>query len=142
MDALAAWLPVLFAAAFPLLWVGVSLMISKMGWSRLAQQFETDALPTGRRLRIGSGSVGLASYKNVLRGHAEPDGLRLSVLFLFRVGHPPLLIPWDAIHDVEPVKAFLFRGYRLHVGRPAVQVTLPARVVEAMGELEQARAEG
>ena len=36
----------------------------------------------------------MTNYNNVLTIGANREGLYLSVLFIFRLGHPPLFIPW------------------------------------------------
>ena len=38
-----------------------------------------------------------ANYGNIIRLTAAEDALYLSILFFFRVGHPPLRIPWNEI---------------------------------------------
>lgn len=79
--------------------------------------------------------MGPASYKNVLRVWIEPDGLRLGVVLPFRPGHPPLLIPWDAIEDVRPRKVLWVTQYVLDIGEPRVTtVALPEHVVQAIAE--------
>ena len=37
-------------------------------------------------------------YGGVVRVTAASDALYLSVVFLFRIGHPPLRIPWNEIN--------------------------------------------
>lgn len=135
MPPLEVLIPLAFLVGFPLFWILIGKLIAQGGWARLAKQFETTRPAAGRRVRIGSARVGLANYNNVLRLHAQPDGLRMSVLGIFRSGHPPLLIPWDAISDIEPVKVLWYRGYTLQVGEPPVAIQLPASIVEDLGEL-------
>jgi hypothetical protein len=36
-----------------------------------------------------------ANYGGCLTVGSDAAGLYLAVMFLFRVGHPPLFIPWD-----------------------------------------------
>ena len=38
-----------------------------------------------------------ANYNNCLTIGADPGGLYLSLLVFFRIGHPPLFIPWTEI---------------------------------------------
>lgn len=38
-----------------------------------------------------------AQYGNIIRTIAPNDALYLSVIFVFRPGHPPLRIPWNEI---------------------------------------------
>ena len=39
----------------------------------------------------------LTHYNNVLTVGADSEGLFLVPFFLFRVGHPPLFVPWAEI---------------------------------------------
>ncbi|MEM1116106.1 MAG: hypothetical protein AAF845_06415 [Bacteroidota bacterium] len=130
-----AWIVPLFLLAFPLFWSAVCWLIAQMGWSRLAASYRTEAPPTGRRLVVGIAYVGVSRYSGVLSAHVEPEGLRLSVLFLFRPGHPPVLLPWDAIVDIRPRKALWKTLYVLEIGDPKLTtVTVPETVVEAIAE--------
>lgn len=119
---------------FSAFWSGVVWLIARMGWSRLAEFYETDLEPTGRRFYVGQARVGISGYSNVLRVHVEPEGLRLSVMPLFRPGHPPLLIPWDEITDIRAKRQLVGRAYALDIG-DLPTVTLPASVVEAIQQM-------
>jgi hypothetical protein len=67
-------------------------------------------------------------YSSVIRMIAAEDALYLSVLFLFRVGHPPLCIPWDEIQFGRT--RFLFRRYVvLTLGKTE---RIPMRISERM----------
>jgi hypothetical protein len=46
-------------------------------------------------------------YRNALFVTVGRSGLSLSVLFLFRVLHPPLFIPWSAVEAVRPERFWL-----------------------------------
>ncbi len=130
---LSVLLPFVFLVAFPALWCGVAWLLSRLGWARLAASYETDAPRTGRTFRFVSGTVGLTSYNNALTVSIEPDGLRLAVPFLFRVGHPPLLLPWDEIRSIEPHTVLWHTAYKLTLTAPtAATVRLPQRVIEAV----------
>jgi len=48
-------------------------------------------------------------YSSVIRLTAASDALYASVLFPFRIGHPPLRIPWDEIRFGRT--KLLFRTY-------------------------------
>jgi hypothetical protein len=79
--------------------------------------------------------VGLANYNSVLHVGVQPEGLHLSVMALFRVGHPPLLIPWDEITDVRRRTMLWYTLYALRIGTPhAVTVRVPENVMVAVRE--------
>jgi hypothetical protein len=101
--------PALFA---PFIWILVTFIISRLGgWSLLAKVYlaqESKALD-GESWRFQSIQMRWATnYGNCVTVRADPLGLSLSVPFLFRIGHPPLLIPWSdiAIHRVRRSRFF------------------------------------
>lgn len=82
---------------FVTIWLAVSLVLSFVGgWRVLAREYRAPhAVPeTGwieRRVLFS----GQARYRNVLRLTADKSGVYLAVAFPFRIGHPPLFIPWE-----------------------------------------------
>jgi len=68
------------------------------------------------------------NYSSVIRLIAADDALYLSVLFLFRVGHPPLCIPWKEI-QFGRTKFFWWRYVVLILGE---QERIPMRISERM----------
>lgn len=118
--------PLILFALFPLVfaggWCGVLLLLSHLGgWQRLAQCFPArDRPPSGRCLARQSGRVGPVNYSGCLTIHTSAEGLRLAVWPLFRLGHPPLFIPWDEIHHAR-LKRFLWvRWVLFEVGEAKV----------------------
>lgn len=145
MDLTSFW--PLLPLGFPLFWCGVVWLISRFGWHRLARHYRATAgrPREGRFEFMGSGSFGLGDYRGCLIAGVTPPGLYLSVWFLFRPGHPPLLIPWAAIRRSELNKVFRREELTLVVapgeGRPDVRVTLHHRglfplIRVALGELD------
>ena len=133
-------LPTIFLALFPFLfvgmWCGVVLLLSGIGgWGRLAQGFAANRRPNGRRLTTQSGKVGGVNYNSCLTVHVAEDGLYLSVMVLFRLGHPPLFIPWSSIHN-RTVRRFLWiETVKFEVGSPTVAtLQLSKKVFEGRGE--------
>jgi hypothetical protein len=68
------------------------------------------------------------NYSSVIHLIAAEDALYLSVLFLFRVGHPPLCIPWKEI-QFGRTKFFFRRYIVLTLGE---QERIPMRISERM----------
>lgn len=92
--------PLAFALLFIPGWLVAGLLVSATsGWRELGSVYRHDEPPvSGSQWRGISGQMrGAMTYRNVLTITADPRGLWLSVMFLFRVGHPPLFIPWDDI---------------------------------------------
>lgn len=132
-----------FAIVFPLFWCGVIGLISAIGgWGKLARSYAADP----ERMREGvspgdkgihhlvSGMIGIARYKSVLTVRPLPAGFYLSVMPLFRFGHPPLFLPWGAVLEREAVRTFGGgRAERLvigHEGQRLTTILLPASVLE------------
>lgn len=102
------------------------------GWYWLAQKFPATAATPGERfrfvtLRIGTGLFP-ARYRNTVTVTVGASGLGLSVVWPFRILHPPAHIPWTAVATVQPERSLLvnhmavtLRGYdkRLFVRGPA-----------------------
>jgi hypothetical protein len=98
--------PASFVIVFPVVWCAVSWFFSLItGWQLLASRYRArvgpDVKPL-RAVRANWGSLLLAGNVYVLAATAQ--GLYLGVLFPFRFGHPPLLIPW------RDVRAERFQG--------------------------------
>ncbi len=77
----------------------------------------------GKRWHLRSGSMGLANYNGCLTLGSDAGGLYLAVLFMFRPGHPPLLIPWGEVTAEGRRMLFLFNRVTLRF-REASSVSL------------------
>lgn len=115
---------------FPLLWCTVSLVLAHIGgWAKLANHYL--AVPDRekrleRTYGMQSGYIGSTRYKGCLNFRIYEEGLGLSVLFLFRIGHPPLFIPWEQFHTISEKRVFLTRFCKASIGHPVVAtVTFP-----------------
>lgn len=105
---------------FPLIWIGVCLLLSRLsGWSRLAQQFGVAELPKGHHFKMVSGFVGkqrfAVRYRGVLSMLLNDDGVGFSLARPFRFGAPPIFIPWEQIEWVQPGRALLSKGTLMHI---------------------------
>lgn len=106
----------LFLMFFAGLWISVSLLLSWIGgWAALARSYPLATEFDGRRWRFRSVVVRHANplrytgYGSCVTLGANVRGLYLAVFPLFRIGHPPLFIPWA---DVRIAKhAGLFFSY-------------------------------
>jgi hypothetical protein len=88
-------LPLLFPLFWALLCAGIAMI---GGWQGLAENYRATEPFEGRRWRFQSGSMRWGTgYRNCLTLGADRTGLFVSVLFLFRPGHPPLFVPWSDI---------------------------------------------
>jgi len=104
---------VIFPLFFVTLWCVVCFTLSRIsGWALLANRFRADSRRPERtwtwqsaRMRWG------CNYNRCLNFGADPSGLYLSIMFLFRIGSPSLLVPWPEI-TVWKRRSFLFFRFR------------------------------
>jgi hypothetical protein len=84
-------------------WCAIGYLVSFLtGWLALARRFIKQSEPYGEIRSAGPFFYTVymrfwGHYSSVIRLTAASDALYASVLFLFRIGHPPLRIPWDEI---------------------------------------------
>ncbi|TWU29856.1 hypothetical protein [Bythopirellula polymerisocia] len=128
-------IPSAFIVFFPLFWIGICFALSWMGgWGRLAREYREHESHDSQPIRTAwmrSGRFGWVNYNSCLNIGIHDAGLRLSVLFPFRVGHPPLFIPWGAMASARQKRIFFFRFLEIQVGEPEpVTVLLPEWVGE------------
>ncbi len=126
-----------FLPFFVTLWVGVSLLISGIaGWRELAKVYRAAMPFTGRRWWFQSAEMRWrTSYGGCMNIGANKDGLYLSVLFLFRLGHPPLFIPWPDISAIERRSWLLFKMVELRCRKvPTVPIRIYRRLAEKISE--------
>lgn len=102
------WFILLFIVA----WLGACTLISLTGgWHRLSRKFRSASDIHGETFRFASMSLGTglfpARYRNVLFVTVGRSGMGLSVVFFFRLLHPPLIIPWSEVETVRPERAWL-----------------------------------
>jgi len=115
----------------PLFWIFISELISRVsGWRALAEAYPALSDPTGPRLRFQSATLRWSSnYTGLVHVHGDSQGLYLSVFILFRVGHPPMFIPWGEIRTES--RSGLFPSLTLRFMRkPGV----PFTISKALGE--------
>jgi len=130
------FVPLLF---FPLVWCLVCFLIAQLsGWAALSRKFRsTGASPSqswgmqSARMRWG------ANYGSCLTVGAEPAGLYLATLLLFRIGHPPLLLPWPEVSVRRRWKMLFFRYVQLQLGR---EEQIPLRISGRLADRIQAAA--
>ena len=118
----------------PLFFMFVTWLIGQIsGWSRLASSFRTEAPVSGKVLRMQSAKIGLASYNGCLTICVLESGLRLSMLLPFRCGHPPLLIPWHQVHNVQETTYGFRKFISMSIGEPRMTtLLLPAKISEQL----------
>jgi hypothetical protein len=91
--------PALFILMFIGIWLFVCIILSLIGgWQKFGRAYHAGEKIDGQNWSSQSGSARFGvGYRRCLNISANRNGLYISVLFLFRLGHPPLFIPWADI---------------------------------------------
>ena len=117
------------------LWVGVLHLLAAVGgWNALARCYPDEASSEGERFRFQSAQFGWVNYNNCVNVTVSPDGLRLSLLAPFRMGHHPICLPWRDIR-VELRKSWLISvGVLSFAKEPTVAVRLRRQLVDRIAQ--------
>lgn len=124
----------LTGAVFIALWCLNCLFTSwQSGWRLLSGRFRIESEFMAEIRQKGRYPFELCfrkwfDYTNIVWVAPEEDALYLSVIFPFRIGHPPLCIPWTEI-SVGRTKFFWRKYIVLSLGS---QERVPMRIAERM----------
>jgi hypothetical protein len=117
-----------------LLFVGIAYICSSLltcflgaqlsGWRELAKYYRSDAPFEGERWRFRSCNMRLLThYGGCVTVGANEYGLYLTLFSLFRIGHPPLLIPWNEVR-LKMGKTIVWEWMELRFNQaPGIKVT-------------------
>jgi len=140
-----AWInqhPLLFVSALILcliaFWIFVVNIISlASGWRLLAKRFRAQQPFRGQIWKWQGAAIRGAGYNGCLIVGADPMGLSLDIMAMFRPGHDPLFIPWTEIalrHEPwlprEPVEIKLGSTEQI---RFRIRGTLASQLQQAAG---------
>ncbi len=107
MKSLDDWIVPLAIMGFIVFWCLICLLLAGVGgWMKLSRRFRAAAKPTGPLRWMQRLLLNGTKYEGVVGIGVFPTGLYLSVLLPFRVGHPPLLIPWSEFGPFKTQKVF------------------------------------
>jgi hypothetical protein len=100
-----------------LFWLSLAWMIGRFGaWYPLAQHYTTSREPAGDAFRWSSVRFGLFSnYSNSVNITVSFEGIYLRPIYFFRMGHPPLLIPWEAVAAIEQMAGGIVPTTRIEI---------------------------
>ncbi len=118
-----------FTIFFAAMWTGILHLIAAIGgWSRLVRVYPGNALAkSGAGGQSGQAAKGqsynwvsmqlgwIAQYSSVLTVSVTAQGLHIAPMIFFKIGHPPLLIPWAAIASSTSKRFLVFHGVSLMV---------------------------
>jgi len=125
---------------FIILWICVCKLISATGgWRILARDYRANSLFDGQKLWLKSATMRRwTNYNNCVNIGANNYGLYLSVLPLFRVGHPPLFIPWADISTKAASRRLLPDVVKFSFAKqPEVPVILSKKLAGRIFKLRQ-----
>lgn len=110
-------IPIAFVVVFVVFWQTIVWLIGQIGgWRGLAQHFATDRQLTGDSFGWKTVWIGwLGSYRSSVNIIVSYEGVYLRPIFFFRAGHPPLLIPWEAVTSIEETDMSIFSSTRLEI---------------------------
>ncbi len=115
-----------FIYLFPVFFIGmfvfVIFFLSKKGWSDLARQYQFEGSFEGDRVGIISAAINGVNYNNCLLLKYNHEGFYLRPVFIFRLFHKPILVPWKEIKDIRDKKLLFLQLKELVVGQPAVAI--------------------
>jgi len=103
---------IVLALSFPAVWLLVSHgFADTSGWRLLAERYRTTNRPDGPVLYWQVYRMGSLPDSGITILSASPVGLYLSRVDLFRLFHPPLLIPWRTITKVAEGRTWWGRDW-------------------------------
>ena len=87
--------------------VGSSLSALGSGWHKLEHRFRASTPFSGEERGFQTGIMRWKSrYNHCLALGANQDGLSIRAMWLARLEHPPLFIPWDEVSATDQSRAF------------------------------------
>lgn len=112
------------------------------GWFALARHFKKQSEPYGESKTAGPLFYTVymrfwGHYGSVIRLTAAADALYASVLFPFRIGHPPLRIPWDEIQFGKAKRFFLTYVVLTLGNQERIPMRISQRMARNLGILER-----
>lgn len=128
-----AFVIIIWPVFFVALWVGILLLTSRIGgWHRLARRYRaTERTTVGRSIPYVTGMVGISRYKRVLSVTTGEHGMFVETRWIFRIGHPPLFIPWSEINNARRMHLFYWEYVGFDIGSPKVaSMRLPSQIFE------------
>lgn len=120
-------------------WILFSHLISYMsGWRRLATTYRATQPFSGTWMRPWAASMGWGvNYNGLINVGTDSAGIHLSIFFLFRAGHPPLLIPFGDVSamGMRTWRTFWFSMAKLEFRRcPSAYLLIPLKAAEKLSQ--------
>jgi hypothetical protein len=130
---------------FIILWICICKLVSAIGgWRILARDYCANSAFDGQKLWLKSAAMRRwTNYNNCVNIGADKFGLYLSVLPIFRVGHPPLFIPWMDISTEATQRRLLPDVVKFSFAKqPQVPVILSKKLAAKVFRMRQDSQQG
>ena len=129
----------IFLAAFTVLWLGIVMFGARYGgWGTLAKLYSGPLTIQGEVCTYSSARMRwFYGYSRCLTVTVSDKGIHMRPMLAFRLHHPPLLIPWNAVLDMRDRSLALFPRLDLTIHtddpeQPLVIAYQGKRLVEAL----------
>lgn len=141
MPSLHSLIPIIAPIIFVALWCLVCGIISRGGWNKLAKGHTAFAAPEGRKLAWQNLSFKrLGRYRRCVTFRISESGLRISVIPIFAVGHPPLFFQWSEVRYRKEHDGLFTKQYLYELGTPlAGRILVSSKVHQAIASQLQLR---
>ena len=126
-------------ASFIAFWIVLSYLISLVsGWGMIAKYYRRPEgmLLTGAKGFLTSLYLNRSNYRKSVYIRVDDFGMHLSMLFLFRFGHPPLFVPWSDI-KIEERKSHISgkSHYIIFSKTPLIRISMNESALEKLNIL-------
>ena len=128
-----AFLALFFVATCVLTFYVLALL---SGWNLLSKRFRNKEAFYGEAWPFRSARMrGLIHFGSALTIGANESGLYMAVFPLFRICHPPLLIPWSEISVIRGERGWIFKKRVLILGRhEAISLSISSSLAKTLKE--------
>lgn len=123
------------AGIFVSMFVGAVWLVSRVsGWRELRAAYPASAPVSGYTWRLrGARLRWLGAYRNALRLTANPQGIHLAPIWLFRLGHEPIWVPWADVHAEQRRSFGFYSELKLSFARvPGVPLTISGAIADEL----------
>jgi hypothetical protein len=116
--------------------LGFYILALMSGWNRLSKRFRHRGNFDGETWPFRSARMRtLIRFGCALTMGADESGLYMAVFPLFRMCHPPLLIPWSEVSIVRSERGLIFKKRLLLLGRKeAISLSISSSLAENLKE--------
>ena len=114
-------------------WMLVSVLAASVGgWATLSRSYRAVEPVLGAAWGFQSGTMRWGTgYNGILHVAVNEEGMGVSVLFLLRLGHPPLYFPWSDVSARWTRLWWLIPAVRLEFTRaPGIPIYISPKLAE------------